>query len=189
MNAEQLKGQWKQIKGKVKEQWGKLTDDDLAVIEGNFDRLVGRLQDRYGETKEAARAKVESFMDKLHEAGTKALESARSGIDNLKNAARKDADAGVECIGCAVCYAACDTVSWNPDYLGPAALNRAWTLVRDERDTAQEARLQAVTGASGCFACHTHVSCGERCPKAISPTAGIAGLKREAAKAAWRGRP
>ena len=43
-------------------------------------------------------------------------------------------DKGIECIGCAVCYAACDVVKWNPDYLGPAALNRAWTLVKDVRD-------------------------------------------------------
>ena len=42
---------------------------------------------------------------------------------------RKLVEAGIECIGCGVCYSACDVVSWNPDYLGPAALNRAWTLV------------------------------------------------------------
>src|SRR5204863_255195 len=48
--------------------------------------------------------------------------------------ARQAADAGIECIGCGVCYAACDVVSWNPDYLGPAALNRAWTLITDVRD-------------------------------------------------------
>ena len=97
-----------------------------------------------------------------------------------ESAARKQVDAGIECIGCAVCYSACDVVKWNPDYLGPAALNRAWTLVKDERDTASEARLQAVAGDAGCHACHTHLSCTERCPKHISPTAAIAGLKREA---------
>ena len=92
---------------------------------------------------------------------------------------RKQADAGIECIGCAVCYSACDVVKWNPDYLGPAALNRAWTLVNDERDTAKAERLRAVAGDAGCHACHTHMSCTERCPKKISPTAAIAGLKRE----------
>jgi fumarate reductase iron-sulfur subunit len=92
---------------------------------------------------------------------------------------RKQADAGIECIGCAVCYSACDVVKWNPDYLGPAALNRAWTLVNDERDTAREGRLQAVAGDAGCHSCHTHMSCTERCPKHLSPTAAIAGLKRE----------
>jgi fumarate reductase iron-sulfur subunit len=70
-------------------------------------------------------------------------------------------------------------VSWNPDYLGPAALNRAWTLVRDERDTGTDERLRAVAGDAGCHSCHTHLSCTERCPKQLSPTASIAGLKRE----------
>ena len=46
-------------------------------------------------------------------------------------------DAAIECIGCGVCYASCDVVGWNRDYLGPAALNRAWTLVNDVRDGAQ----------------------------------------------------
>jgi len=99
---------------------------------------------------------------------------------------RRQADAGIECIGCAVCYSACDVVAWNPDYLGPAALNRAWTLVKDERDAAKLERLRAVAGDAGCHSCHTHMSCTERCPKHISPTAGIAGLKREILKAAFR---
>ena len=100
---------------------------------------------------------------------------------------RKLADAGIECIGCGVCYAACDVVKWNPDYLGPAALNRAWTLVKDVRDESTLERLRAVAGDAGCHACHSHVSCTERCPKHLSPTAAIAGLKREVAKALVRG--
>ncbi len=100
--------------------------------------------------------------------------------------ARRDVDAAIECIGCAVCYSACDVVAWSPDYLGPAALNRAWTLQRDERDVARAERLHAVAGDAGCHACHTHMSCSERCPKGIAPTAGIAGLKRAAARAALR---
>jgi fumarate reductase iron-sulfur subunit len=91
---------------------------------------------------------------------------------------RKRVEAGIECIGCGVCYSACDVVSWNKDYLGPAALNRAWTLINDVRDTARTERLAAVAGDAGCHACHTHLNCTERCPKALSPTAGIAGLKR-----------
>jgi fumarate reductase iron-sulfur subunit len=101
--------------------------------------------------------------------------------------ARVQVDAGIECIGCAVCYAACDVVSWNPQYLGPAALNRAWTLVKDERDRERLERLRAVAGDAGCHACHSHVSCTERCPKHLSPTAAIAGLKRAVAKAALEG--
>jgi len=100
--------------------------------------------------------------------------------------ARVAVDAGIECIGCAVCYSSCDVVSWNPEYLGPAALNRAWTLVKDERDTHSMDRLRAVAGDAGCHSCHTHMSCTERCPKQISPTAAIAGLKREVSLALFR---
>ena len=96
--------------------------------------------------------------------------------------ARKAADAGVECIGCGVCYAACDVVTWNRDYLGPAALNRAWTLVNDVRDGGQAARLAAVAGDAGCHSCLTIMSCTELCPKELSPTRSIAGLKRATMK-------
>ncbi|NBW66963.1 succinate dehydrogenase/fumarate reductase iron-sulfur subunit [bacterium] len=103
------------------------------------------------------------------------------------SAERQQVDAAIECIGCGVCYSACDVVSWNPDYAGPAALNRAWTLVNDVRDAATLERLRAVAGDAGAHACHTHMSCTDRCPKQISPTAGIAGLKRAIAKAALKG--
>ena len=97
------------------------------------------------------------------------------------------ANAGIECIGCGVCYASCDVVTWRRDYLGPAALNRAWTLANDVRDVQQKERLLAVSGDAGCHACHTQGSCNERCPKQIEPTAGISGLKKLAARAAVRG--
>ena len=101
--------------------------------------------------------------------------------------ARRLAEVAIECIGCGVCYSACDVVAWNPAYLGPAALNRAWTLVNDARDTGNRARLAAVAGDAGCHACHTHMSCSERCPKQLSPTTSIAGLKRATAFAALNG--
>ncbi len=91
---------------------------------------------------------------------------------------RQAADAGIECIGCGVCYASCDIVAWTPDYLGPAALNRAWTLVNDERDGARRERLAAVAGDAGCHSCHSTGSCTERCPKNLDPSGAIAGLKR-----------
>ena len=100
---------------------------------------------------------------------------------------REEVNKGIECIGCAVCYSACDVVAQNPAYLGPAALNRAWTLINDVRDTERTERLRAVAGDSGCHACHTQGSCNERCPKQIEPTAGISGLKRLTARAALRG--
>ncbi len=91
---------------------------------------------------------------------------------------RKAADAGIECIGCGVCHSACDVVTWNKDYLGPAPLNRAWTLVNDVRDAGNDARIDAISGSAGCHACHSHMNCTEFCPRGISPTYSIAGLKR-----------
>jgi fumarate reductase iron-sulfur subunit len=102
--------------------------------------------------------------------------------------ARQAADAAIECINCGVCYAACDTVRWNGDYLGPAALTRAWTLVNDERDGGHTARLAAIAGAGGCHACHSHQSCQELCPQALNPTAAIAALKRRTAAAYLKGK-
>jgi fumarate reductase iron-sulfur subunit len=103
------------------------------------------------------------------------------------SAPRLAADAAIECINCGVCYAACDTVRWNDAYLGPAALNRAWTLVNDTRDAGNAARLAAVSADGGCHACHTHQSCQQHCPKALNPTASIAGLKRRSVQAYIRG--
>jgi fumarate reductase iron-sulfur subunit len=97
---------------------------------------------------------------------------------------RIEADAGIECIGCGICYAACDVVTWNRDYLGPAALNRAWTLVNDARDAGQGERLDAVAGDAGCHSCHTLMSCTEHCPTHLSPTRSISGLKRATMKLA-----
>ncbi|HUI13611.1 MAG TPA: 2Fe-2S iron-sulfur cluster-binding protein [Xanthobacteraceae bacterium] len=101
--------------------------------------------------------------------------------------ARMAADAAIECINCGVCYAGCDTVRWNFEYLGPAALTRAWTLVNDQRDAGNRERLQAVAANGGCHSCHSHQSCQELCPQTLNPTAAIAGLKRRAAAAYLKG--
>jgi fumarate reductase iron-sulfur subunit len=103
------------------------------------------------------------------------------------SAQRQAAEAGIECIGCGVCVSACDVVAWQPDYLGPAALNRAWTLVNDVRDGGNDARIAAISSDSGCHACHTHMSCTTFCPKAIAPTYAIAGLKRAMVARTLRG--
>jgi fumarate reductase iron-sulfur subunit len=100
---------------------------------------------------------------------------------------RRLVDESIECIGCGICYSSCDVVTWNPDYLGPAALTRAWTLLNDVREVDQRERLAAVAGDAGCHACHTQMTCTERCPKKLSPTAGIAGLKRAVLSAALKG--
>lgn len=100
---------------------------------------------------------------------------------------RKIAAAAIECINCAVCYAACDVVEMNPEYFGPAALNRAWTLVNDVRDGGQTERLRAVASNAGCHNCHSQQGCMTYCPNELNPTLSIAGLKRVTAMAALKG--
>ena len=61
MNKDQADGNWKQFKGKLKEKWGKLTDDDFTVVEGKRDQLVGKIQERYGYQKDAAEKEVKAW--------------------------------------------------------------------------------------------------------------------------------
>ena len=132
------------------------------------------------------------FFDKLDRAEGKfhPTKTRHDDFDFIKpdDKKRKQASAGIECIGCGVCYAACDIVDWNKDYLGPAALNRAWTLVNDVRDADRDAHIAAIAVDAGCHACHSHGNCANHCPKGINPTASIAGLKRAAFGAALRGK-
>ena len=65
MNWDQIEGNWKQLKGKVKEKWGDLTDDDLATITGKRDQLAGKLQERYGIAKEQAERELDAFAKAL----------------------------------------------------------------------------------------------------------------------------
>ncbi len=125
---------------------------------------------------------MDPFFDKWKQAwgefqGSKTRADAIEPIDP-ESTQRQAADAAVQCINCAVCYAACDVVNWNPEYLGPAALNRAWTLMNDQRDQAGQVRLQAIAADAGCHNCHAHQSCARYCPNELNPTASIAGLKR-----------
>ena len=101
---------------------------------------------------------------------------------------RQLVDAAIECINCGVCYAACDVVATTPEYMGPAALNRAWSLHNDDRDGGRDERILAVSGSDGCLGCHTRQRCTALCPKQLNPTASIAGLKRAALGAALRGK-
>ena len=61
MNSDQMEGKWKQMKGSMKSRWGKLTDDDLTVIEGQKDQLVGRIQERYGLARDEAQRQVDEW--------------------------------------------------------------------------------------------------------------------------------
>jgi uncharacterized protein YjbJ (UPF0337 family) len=64
MNWDQIKGNWKQTKGEVQKQWGKLTNDDLDVVEGERTKLAGRLQERYGYAKEQANKEIDSWLNR-----------------------------------------------------------------------------------------------------------------------------
>ncbi len=64
MNEDIFGGLWKQLKGQVKQQWGKLTDDDLETLGGSKDEVIGRIQERYGWEREKAEMEVNDFFDK-----------------------------------------------------------------------------------------------------------------------------
>ncbi len=64
MAANILKGKWKQLKGSVKKKWGKLTDDEINQVEGEAEKLVGLVQEKYGYTKEKAEGEVAEFLEK-----------------------------------------------------------------------------------------------------------------------------
>lgn len=61
MNSDEMRGKWNQFKGSVKQQWGKLTDDDLTMIDGQRDKLIGKIQERYGITKEKAEQQLNEW--------------------------------------------------------------------------------------------------------------------------------
>jgi uncharacterized protein YjbJ (UPF0337 family) len=65
MNKDTLKGKWKQLTGEVKQQWGKLTDDDLKQIEGDTEKLEGKIQERYGIGRDEARRQIEDFQRRI----------------------------------------------------------------------------------------------------------------------------
>ncbi|MFO0748268.1 MAG: CsbD family protein [Myxococcota bacterium] len=71
MTPETLKTQWQLLKGELKTHWGKLTDDDLKVIDGNIDQFVAKVHEVYGEGKEAVREKVKDLVEKLQKALSK----------------------------------------------------------------------------------------------------------------------
>ena len=101
---------------------------------------------------------------------------------------RQEASAGIECINCSICYSACDTVAGNPDYLGPAALQRAWTLYNDAKDADKGVILDAVSVRGGCHSCHSMGSCTVYCPNDLDPLSAIAGLKRATTRRFFGGR-
>ena len=134
---------------------------------------------------------MEIFFDKWQKAEAK-FHPSKTRDDEIEpvlpnTKMRMAANDAIECINCAVCYAACDVVTNNDAYLGPAALNRAWSLINDTRDSGREIRLQAVSGKGGCHNCHSQQGCATYCPNSLNPTRSIAGLKRESLRAKIKG--
>ena len=125
---------------------------------------------------------MDPFFDKWRSAGgafrPDTLDETKFARMRPDSTARQEASKAIECIGCGICNAACDVVKWLPDYVGPAALNRVWTLYNDERHEARNQLLAQVATESGCLGCHTTQSCTQYCPKELDPSASIAGLKR-----------
>jgi uncharacterized protein YjbJ (UPF0337 family) len=95
MNWDQLEGKWKQYSGKAKEKWGKLTDDDLTVIHGRRDQLIGKIQERYGIAKQEAEKEVDEFARSFRsEDATRERPRGRQDADVHSNVKEKKRGAG-----------------------------------------------------------------------------------------------
>jgi succinate dehydrogenase / fumarate reductase iron-sulfur subunit/fumarate reductase iron-sulfur subunit len=93
---------------------------------------------------------------------------------------RRWVDPALGCITCAICHSACSVVGLNERFPGPAPLNRAYTLVGDERDGARAERLASAGGADGVWRCHQLFNCASACPRHLVPTQAIRQLRLEA---------
>lgn len=96
-------------------------------------------------------------------------------------------DPAIECIGCGACVSACTMVRWDPRFPGPAALNRALTLVADSRDVGAAARWDALFGEDGVWRCHGQAQCTAVCPMELSPADSILRLRRKAVRSLFFG--
>ncbi|HEY7647835.1 MAG TPA: succinate dehydrogenase/fumarate reductase iron-sulfur subunit [Methylomirabilota bacterium] len=95
------------------------------------------------------------------------------------SAERREIDAAIECIGCGMCVSACTMVAHHPRFPGPAALNRVFTLQRDSRDAATEARWTALLSDDVLARCHGQGNCTAVCPMGLEPSRSIARLRRD----------
>ena len=95
---------------------------------------------------------------------------------------RREIDPAIECIGCGMCVSACTMVGHNARFPGPAALNRAFTLERDSRDVAGDARWRVLLSDDALARCHGQGNCTEVCPMGLAPTASIIRLRQMATR-------
>ncbi len=119
------------------------------------------------------------FFEKWNSVGVAFPDQSKKPIPNSPKT-QHAIDAHSDCITCGLCYSACDVLSHAPEFLGPAALNRAYTLQIDARDVAHNERGATIAADGGVFRCHSMGQCTNVCPKGLDPLAAIAALKRGA---------
>jgi len=95
---------------------------------------------------------------------------------------RREIDASIECIGCGMCVSACTIVAHNERFPGPAALNRAFTLLRDSRDAGRQTRWSVLLADDALARCHGQGNCTEVCPMGLAPTTSIIRLRQLATR-------
>jgi len=130
---------------------------------------------------------MEPFFRKYEE-GLTYFHAAREGSEPAlirpDSRERRVIESSTECIACGCCVSSCTMANWHKDYLGPAALNRVFTLLADSRDGLHEERL--VRSLGSCYHCRTELNCTEVCPKEISATRAIKYIQMLAAKEALK---
>jgi len=129
-------------------------------------------------------AKMKAVTD-VFTPGAARAEFALIGGDSLE---RREIDPALECIGCGACLSACTMVAHDPRFPGPAALNRAFTLMADSRDGWKMERWALLLSEDALWRCHGQANCTEVCPMELSPTDSILRLRRRAVVSLLRGR-
>lgn len=122
------------------------------------------------------------FVARMARVGAALVPAAGAGTYALIPAGsreRREIDEAIECIGCGMCVSACTMVAAHGEFPGPAALNRAFTLQRDSRDTAHETRWDVLLSEAALTRCHGQGNCTEVCPMGLSPAQSIGKLRRE----------
>ncbi len=113
--------------------------------------------------------------------------SVSTGKEHLQSPKQRSViNEAVDCILCGACYSACPVTLTNKDYLGPAALTKAFRFVADSRDGATAERLGLVNSEDGVWRCHTIFNCVEACPKNINPVSAIEQLRRRLVFRRWK---
>lgn len=113
---------------------------------------------------------------------TSASEAPRYAEIPARSDERRDIDEAIECIGCGMCLSACTMAAHNPRFPGPAALNRAFTLQRDRRDAAHDARWDVLLSDDALARCHGQGNCTDVCPMGLAPSTSIVRLRAMAAR-------